>query len=90
MFRIQGGHAGAAQRTVKMGDKEKPLRVIVPSLRKEMVRYQRKKLSVASIRILLEVWQPLAMQQVRDVKENCPPAILGLNGKIGMIHQDEK
>lgn len=90
MFRIQGGHAGAAQRTVRTGDKEKSLRVIVPPLRKEMVRYPKKKLSVAAIRILLEVWQPLVMQQMRGVKENCPPAILGLSGKMVMIRQDEK
>lgn len=59
MFRIQGRYAEVAQRTIRMGDKEKSLRVIVPLLRREMVRYQKKKLSVALIRILLDLWQPL-------------------------------
>lgn len=59
MFRIQGRHTGAAQRTIRTRDKEKLLRVIVPLLRREKVRYQEKKLSVALIRILLDLWQTL-------------------------------
>ena len=39
MFRILGRYAEAAQRTIRMGDEEKSLRVIVPLLRREMVRY---------------------------------------------------